>query len=224
MRRSQDQCLNNASAFYRGICKKGSLQLQASSRQRWEIASCKTRNPQKYDEAVKRFNDNKAQAKAKLAPRGGVGASASMIVLEPEAEGSKIVADTVVPVSDEYYAMMDSGTNAIIVPLRPDMSGEIAECKVPSATIEGPIVQVLNHRDDEDWLSLSLSQPSLSLSSAGWTIIAECKDGVSQIKVYTSTGGSPKTLSMKNGLPSCLGGSSGSHGRHCEANYPSVGT
>ena len=29
--------------------------------------------------------------------------------------------------------MMDSGANAIIAPLHPDMSGEIAECKVPSA-------------------------------------------------------------------------------------------
>ena len=28
---------------------------------------------QKYDEAVKRFNDNKAQAKAKSAPRGVLG-------------------------------------------------------------------------------------------------------------------------------------------------------
>ena len=65
-----------------------------------------------------------------------------MIALEPETEESKIVAHTVVPVSDEHYAMMHSGTNAMIVPLRPDMSGEIAECKVPSATVEGPIVQV----------------------------------------------------------------------------------
>ena len=38
---------------------------------------------QKYDEAVKRFNENKVQAKAKPAPKGGVGVTASMIVLEP---------------------------------------------------------------------------------------------------------------------------------------------
>ena len=68
-----------------------------------------------------------------------------MIVLEPEAEENMIVAHTVVPVSEEYSAMMDSGTNAIIVPLHPDMSGEIAECKAPSATAEGPIVQVLKY-------------------------------------------------------------------------------
>ena len=42
--------------------------------------------------------------------------------------------------------MVDSGTNAIIVPLRPEMCGEFAECKVPSATIEGRIVQVLDYR------------------------------------------------------------------------------
>ena len=41
-----------------------------------------------------------------------------------------------VPVSDELYGMMDSGTDAIIVPLHPGMSGEVAECKVPSATVE----------------------------------------------------------------------------------------
>ena len=33
--------------------------------------------------------------------------------------------------NDEYYAMLDSGTNAIIVPLHPRMEGEVAECQVP---------------------------------------------------------------------------------------------
>ena len=39
---------------------------------------------QKFDEAVKRYNENRAlaQAKARAAPRGGV--TASMIVLEPD--------------------------------------------------------------------------------------------------------------------------------------------
>ena len=63
---------------------------------------------------------------------------ASMIVLATKAEESNLVAHSAVHVSDEYYAMMGSGTNAIIVPLHPDMSGEIAECKVPSATVQGP--------------------------------------------------------------------------------------
>ena len=40
-----------------------------------------------------------------------------MIVLKPEAEENTIVAHTVVPVSEEYYAMMDLG---IVVPLHPD--------------------------------------------------------------------------------------------------------
>ena len=40
--------------------------------------------------------------------KGGVGLAASMIVLEPEAERSKIVAHTMVPVSEEFYAMTDS--------------------------------------------------------------------------------------------------------------------
>ena len=38
-----------------------------------------------------------------------------------------------VQASEDCYAMVDSGTNAIIVPLHPDMCGEIAEGKVPSS-------------------------------------------------------------------------------------------
>ena len=78
------------------------------------------------------------------------------------------------PVTDEYYAMIDSGTNAVIVPLCPEVRGEIAECKVPSATVEGPIVQVLEHQG---------------------------KDGESEILVCTAHRGDPSRLSMKNGLP-----------------------
>ena len=52
------------------------------------------------------------------------------------------------PVTDEYHAMVDSGTNAIVIPLHLDMCGEIAECKVPSATVEGPIVKVLKHKGE----------------------------------------------------------------------------
>ena len=68
-----------------------------------------------------------------------------------------------VPVSDEYYDMVDSGTNAVIVPLRPDMCGEIAECKVPSATIERPIVQVLKHGSDKR-LVVVLPQSAILIS------------------------------------------------------------
>ena len=45
----------------------------------------------------------------------------------------------------KYYAMVDSGANASIVPLQPGMKGEIAECQAPSATVAGPIVQVYEH-------------------------------------------------------------------------------
>ena len=78
---------------------------------------------QKYDEAVKRFNDNKAQAKAKPAPKGGVGVTASTIVLEPDEEEDPHVSCAAVNASEEYYDMMDSGTNAIIVPLHQSMCG-----------------------------------------------------------------------------------------------------
>ena len=105
---------------------------------------------QKYDEAVERFNDNRAQAKAKSAPKGVAGVTASMIVLEPEEEGEKVTVHSFkVPVSDECYAMVDSGTNAVIVPLHLDMCSEIAECEVLSATVEGHIVQVLRHGSDK---------------------------------------------------------------------------
>ena len=155
-------------------------------------------------------------SRARSVPKGGVGVTSSMIVLEPEAGGSNLVAHVVVPVSDEYYAMMDSGTNAIIVPLHPDMSGEIAERKVPSrlaphcASAQVSIFATIDH------CSTSVSNsylPRMLTTVARWTIIAESKDGVSQIEVYTSTRGpsrgSPKTLSMKNGLPYFLRSCSG---------------
>ena len=71
---------------------------------------------------------------------------ASMIVFTPELGEGTPIACAAVHVSDDYYAMMDSGTNTIIVPVHPDVSGEIAECKALSATVQGPIVQVLEHR------------------------------------------------------------------------------
>ena len=46
---------------------------------------------QKYDEAVKRFNDQKAQGKGKTTPKGGVGVAASMIVLDLEDEAETSV-------------------------------------------------------------------------------------------------------------------------------------
>ena len=98
---------------------------------------------QRFDDAVKRYNNTRAQAQAKpkAAPRGGV--TASMIVLEPDdlQHGTVVNAAQALD-DDECYAMVDSGTNAITVPLHPKMEGEVAECQVPGATVTGPIVQV----------------------------------------------------------------------------------
>ena len=103
--------------FFRGTCQKGD--------------QCK------YQHQV--------AIKAKAAPRGGV--TASMIILDPEVEkADEIACAARTPASDKKYAMVDSGTNAIIVPLHPGMKGKIAECQVPSATVTGPIVQVYEHR------------------------------------------------------------------------------
>ena len=85
--------------------------------------------------------------------KGGVGVMASMIVLTPELEAITPIACVAVHVSDDYYATMDSGTNAVIVRLHPDMSGEIAERKAPSATIQGPIAQT-------SWRAKTSSCPS----------------------------------------------------------------
>ena len=115
-----------------------------------------------------------------------------------------------VPASDEYYAMVDSGTNVTIVPLHPDMCGEKAERKVPSATVEGLIAQVLKF-GQERRLVVAMPQSAILISQewhitdrftvAGWTFIAQPKDGKSEILLYTSTRGDTKTLAMKNGLP-----------------------
>ena len=136
--------------FLRGICKKGDqCMYEHQVDDEGKPIPVGPEIIQKYDEAVERFNDNRAQAKAKSAPKEGVGVTASMIVLEPEEEGDKVTVDSVkAPVSDEYYAMVVSGTN-VIVPLRP---GEIAECKAPSRPVlqvEGPFAQVLKHGSDK---------------------------------------------------------------------------
>ena len=95
---------------------------------------------QRFEDAVKRYGETRAQAKPKAAPRGGV--SSSMIILEPDTLEHGITLNAAeARDKDEYYAMVDSGTNAIILPLHPKMEGDIAECQVPSATVTGPIVQ-----------------------------------------------------------------------------------
>ena len=71
--------------------------------------------------------------------------------------------------SDEYYAMVDSGTNAIILPLHPKMVGDIAECQVPSATVTGPIVQVYEFKR----LVVALPQSTILVSQEWLTTIAQ---------------------------------------------------
>ena len=84
-----------------------------------------------------------AQAKPEAAPRGGV--SSSMILLEPNDLTHGIVLSAAQALDqDQCYAMLDSGTNAIIVPLHPNMQGEIAECQVPSATVTGLLFKCMS--------------------------------------------------------------------------------
>ena len=166
---------------------------------------------QRFDEAVRRHNENRAQAQAKpkAAPRGGV--SASMIVLEPdEVEHGIVLSATRALDNDQYYAMLDSGTNVIIVPLHPGMQGEIAECQVPSATVTGPIVQVYEH-DGARRLVVALPNSAILVSQewlttiAGWAFFSGPKPGlknsVCENKVYPAGTDSSFVLSMKTGLP-----------------------
>ena len=113
-----------------------------------------------------------------------------MIVLEPDEVGGTSVSCTAVSVSEDYYAMMDSGTNAIIVPLHPDMCGEIAECGVPSSIVQGPIVQVLDYHGERR-LVVALPQSAILISQewlttvATWTVIAKSVGTSSQMEAYT---------------------------------------
>ena len=143
------------------------------------------------------------------APRGGT--TASMLVLEPDDLDHGIVMSAAQALdNDQYYAMVDSGTNAIIVPLHPGMQGEIADCQVPSATVTGPIVQVYEHNGARR-LVVALPNSAILVSQewlttiAGWTFFSGPKPGlknsVCENKVYPVGTDSSFVLSMKNGLP-----------------------
>ena len=96
-----------------------------------------------------------------------------MIILEPEALERGIVLNSAeARDNDEYYAMVDSGTNAIILPLHPRMEGEIAECQVPSATVTGPIVQVFDFNGSQRFV-VALPQSTILVSQEWLTTIAE---------------------------------------------------
>ena len=134
-----------------------------------------------------------------------------MIVLEPDDLDHGIVLSTALALdNDQYYAMVDSGTNAIIVPLHPGMQGEIAECQAPSATVTGPIVQVYEHNGARR-LVVALPNSAILLSQewlttiAGWAFFSGPKPGLKnsacENKVYPAGADSSFVLSMKNGLP-----------------------
>ena len=128
-----------------------------------------------------------------------------MIVLEPnDLEIGVVVSAARALDNDKYYAMGDSGTNAIIVPLHPNMRGEIAECQVPSATVTGPIVEVYEHHGMKR-LVVALPNSAILVSQvARWTFVSgpkpRVKNGKSENVVYPPERGACK-LEMKNGLP-----------------------
>ena len=171
----KQQCIH----FFRGTCQKG-------DQCRYEHQTGEDGRPvpvgpeilQRFDDAVKRCNETRAQAQAKpkAAPRGGV--AASMIILEPdELQHGPVVCVAQALDADDYYAMLDSGTNAIIVPLHPGMVGEIAECQVPSSTVTGPIVQVYEF-EGKRRLVVALPNSAILVSQewlttiAGWTFVS----------------------------------------------------
>ena len=149
--------------FYRGTCQRGDqCRYEHQVGEDGRLVPVGPEILQRFDEAVKRCNENRtqAQAKPKAAPRGGI--TASMIVLEPDDLDHGIVPSPAQALdNDQCYAMVDSGTNAIIVPLHPGMQGEIAECQVPSATVTGPTVQVYEHNGAR---RLVVALPNLSVT------------------------------------------------------------
>ena len=196
--------------FYRGTCQRG-------DKCRYEHKVGDDGRPvpvgpeilQRFDDAVKRYNETRAQAQAKCAPRGGV--TASMILLEPDDLQNGIVVNAAQALDDdEFYAMLDSGTNAIIVPLHPRMAGEVAECQVPSATVTGPTVQVYEF-EGQKRLVVALPNSAILVSQewltniAGRTFVSGPKPGLEgstcEYIVYRAGAKKSYKLSMKNGLP-----------------------
>ena len=207
-RRGKQQCIY----FFRGTCQRGD-----QCRYENEVGDDGRPVPvgpeilQRFDDAVKRYNETRAQAQAKpkAAPRGGV--TASMIILEPDDLQNGVVVNAAQALDDdECYAMLDSGANAIIVPLHPRMEGEVAECQVPSATVTGPIVQVYEFEGKKRQVvalpnsAVFVSQEWLT-NIAGWTFVSGPKPGLEgsacENIVYRAGANKSYKLSMKNGLP-----------------------
>ena len=161
--------------FFRGTCQRGD-----QCRYEHQVGDDGRPVPvgpeilQRFDDAVKKYNETRAQAQAKpkAAPRGGV--AASMLILEPdELQRGTVVSAAQALDNDDYYAMLDSGTNAIIVPLHPRMEGEIAECQVPSSTVTGLIVQVYEF-EGKRRLEVALPSSAILVSQEWLTTIDFC--------------------------------------------------
>ena len=131
-----------------------------------------------------------------------------MIILEPDdLQHGRVLSAAQARDSDEYYAMVDSGTTAIILPLHPKMQGEIAECQVPGATVTGPIVQVYEFNGTRR-LVVALPQSTILVSRewlttiAGWKFISGPKPGSGSESRVTPAGSMKSyVLNMRNGLP-----------------------
>ena len=195
----QQQCIY----FFRGNCQRGDkCKYEHQVGDDGQPVPVAPEIIKRFEDAVKRYSDARTQAKAKAAPRGGV--SSSMIILESD-YGIMLNAAEVRD-SDEYYAMVDSGTNAIILPLHPRMEGDIAECQVPSATVTGPIVQVYEFNDSKR-LVVALPQSTILVSQEWLTTIAEWEftsgpSGLgSECRVKPAGSTESYVLNIRNGLP-----------------------
>ena len=171
MDKRKQQCIH----FFRGTCQRGDqCRCEHQLGDDGQPVPVGPEILQRFDDAVKRYNESRAQAQAKpkAAPRGGI--SSSMIIVESdEVEHGIVLNATQALDNDRYCAMLDSGSNAIIVPLHPSMQGEIAECQVPSATVTGPIVQVCEF-DGARRLVVALPNSAILVSQEWLTTIAGC--------------------------------------------------
>ena len=110
----KQQCIH----FFRGTCQKGD-----QCRYEHQVGDDGRPVPvgpeilQRFDDAVKRYNETRAQAQAKpkAAPRGGV--TASMIILEPDDLQNGIVVSALQALDNEdYYAMLIQGQTLSLCP------------------------------------------------------------------------------------------------------------
>ena len=126
--------------FFRGACQRGD-----QCRYEHQVGDDGRPVPvgpeilQRFDDAVKRYNEIRAQAQAKpkAAPRGGV--TASMIILEPdELQHGIVVSATQALDNDEYYAMLDSAQMPLLCLCTQEWKVKLRSGQVPSATVTGP--------------------------------------------------------------------------------------